>query len=135
MGYYGLRFVPIKRPALINPFHFHLHGPKFIHLIILGSSTLLKSMTSVFYDYILYHHTKILISFLYRRRLNFKSNALKLLHLPLKFDNIHNPNFFICLMFCFRIKMCFSNYKWRDGLWMTNEAKFKWVKCQISNCK
>ena len=39
-GYYGLRFVPIKRPALINPFHFHLHGPKFIHLIILGSSTL-----------------------------------------------------------------------------------------------
>ena len=38
-GYYGLRFVPIKRPALINPFQFHSHGPKFIHLIILGSST------------------------------------------------------------------------------------------------
>ena len=36
-GYYGLRFVPIKRPALINPFQFH--SPKFIHLIILGSST------------------------------------------------------------------------------------------------
>ena len=48
-GYYGLRFVPIKRPTLINPFHFHLHDPKFIHLIILGSSTLHPFLMIMFF--------------------------------------------------------------------------------------
>ena len=88
--------------------------------------------TPVSDDYVLYHHTKIPKNFWYRRRLNFKFNALKLLHLPLKFHNIHNSNFFICLMLCFQIKMCFSNCKRRGGLHKPNEAKFKWVKCQIS---